>query len=233
MSIFTKYTIDAFRYPFQDKEWFSKLVIQGAVQGALLFSVIGAPFIFGYMILCARRGLEKSSSLPGWNEWGEMYMLGLRYIAVNIFYILVLFVPLFIILFLSLFLFGFSFSETMLFESTESEFIALSSFIVILNIVVAGLSSLVTMILGIVQPQLIIMLAKKETLQAIVDFRVIRTFVYQHIGTIVVVLGVGTIAAYLSMIGLMLFAVGILFTAPYYVAVQGYIHGIYTADEVE
>lgn len=69
---------EGFSYIFRDKEWSVKLFI-GSVLLFLSFMAIPAPFLIGYLAFTAKRVMNKNRLfLPRWENWGEMYKLGLK-----------------------------------------------------------------------------------------------------------------------------------------------------------
>lgn len=80
---------DLLFYPFRDEKWQSKLIIGSALGlvGAFIWPLL-LPLI-GYGLRIMRRTQEEGQpSLPEWDEWGQLFGDGLRYVVVWLVYML-------------------------------------------------------------------------------------------------------------------------------------------------
>lgn len=75
------------RFPFDDERWRNKAVIGGLLT---LFGVIILPLylpLAGYAVRIMQQTIEgESPSLPEWDDWGELFLDGLRFTIVGIVY---------------------------------------------------------------------------------------------------------------------------------------------------
>lgn len=79
---------DLFVFPFQGKDWALKLLIAVvlSILGAL-FLFIPSIFVFGYLARLMRRVIAgQPPELPDWNEWGELFVTGLKVAAAGLIY---------------------------------------------------------------------------------------------------------------------------------------------------
>jgi hypothetical protein len=78
------------RFPFQGPDWQSRFLIGSALLLAGWFiPIVPAIFVFGYALEVLRRTLmgEEPSLLP-WQDWGRLFVDGLRAFVVNLVYLL-------------------------------------------------------------------------------------------------------------------------------------------------
>jgi hypothetical protein len=80
---------EVFSYPFKDPRWKNKLII-GAIMG--LFSLLIVPIIFlvgyGYRIMKRVIVDKQPLALPEWDDWGQLFVDGLRLYALGLIYAL-------------------------------------------------------------------------------------------------------------------------------------------------
>ncbi|MHB9031738.1 MAG: DUF4013 domain-containing protein [Anaerolineae bacterium] len=81
----------ALSFVIQDKKWGSKVLIAGLM--ALLcciIPIIPVLLLLGYQARIMRRITNEDGkpALPDWNNWGDMFIDGLRLLAINIIYLL-------------------------------------------------------------------------------------------------------------------------------------------------
>lgn len=78
---------NVFRFPFQDPKWGAKFLI-GALLGFAGFIIPVVPTLplLGYLARVLRSGAENAdpARLPEWDDWGELFMDGLRQMGVSI-----------------------------------------------------------------------------------------------------------------------------------------------------
>ena len=85
--------MELFRFPLDDPRWKNKAVIGGLL--VLLGSFIYPLFlpVYGYAVRIMRQTIEgRQASLPEWDDWGELWLDGLRYFAVILGYLLPVFI---------------------------------------------------------------------------------------------------------------------------------------------
>ncbi len=83
------FDFDLLRYPFDDERWQTKLLIGGTlgIVGAFIWPLL-LP-LWGYAVRIMRRTIEEGKpSLPEWEEWGQLFEDGLRYLVVALVYTL-------------------------------------------------------------------------------------------------------------------------------------------------
>lgn len=87
-------TNDLFKYPFQDERWKNKMLVGGLlVLGTYIFFPIGF-FLYGYTLRIVRHtAAGEPPALPEWDNWGDLFVDGLKQWVVNIVYMLPLIVP--------------------------------------------------------------------------------------------------------------------------------------------
>ncbi|MDP3970867.1 MAG: DUF4013 domain-containing protein [bacterium] len=103
MAITSDHFLEILKYPFQDKQWFSKLILQGAVLFMLSMIFVGIPFMAGYVIVLKQKAIDSDSSLSGWSDWGNYWKLGWKSILVGFVYALPIFFVSGFVMFLGLF----------------------------------------------------------------------------------------------------------------------------------
>lgn len=75
----------ALKYPFADKNW----IVKSLILLACCITVVLLPAVLGYQMAAARRGAaDPEASLPEWNDFGTLYMDGLRLLVVQFLYML-------------------------------------------------------------------------------------------------------------------------------------------------
>lgn len=82
----------AFKFYFQDPEWLSKTV----VAGLLYITLIGIPAVTGWLLVIQRREMEgQEPTLPTWDQFGDYFVVGLKYWLVTMIWNLPYFVLIF------------------------------------------------------------------------------------------------------------------------------------------
>ncbi len=76
---------DAVKYPSSD--W--KKVITLGIFTILSFVIIGIPFVLGYFLRVIKSTLAGYDELPEFDEWGDMFIDGLKVFVVNIVYFII------------------------------------------------------------------------------------------------------------------------------------------------
>lgn len=205
------------KYPFQDKQWFSKLCLQGAALVLVSFTLIGIPFAIGYMIRCIQKGIEGDQTLPDWNEWGTYWKLGWKAFAVNLVYM----APL-----IALWgLIGVCILIIVLIVNAEPNLEALSALAVIAGIVGYGITMLYSLIMWFFQPALFTAVAVGKSFSEAIRFKLIWPYVKANVVTILIGIAIVYLAGMIASAGMFIFFIGILFTMGYSYAVSGYTYG--------
>lgn len=71
----------AFSYPFQDKEWIQKILITGVIS---LIPIVGQIAVLGWLIeIIARVIRGESEPMPKWQDFGGLFISGLKAFAVG------------------------------------------------------------------------------------------------------------------------------------------------------
>jgi hypothetical protein len=78
----------------EDPAWIRKLAIGSVVMLAAML-LVGIPFLMGYYQRTLRRAVAgEEHTLPEWDDWGGLFMDGLKLLAATLVHVAVLFVPL-------------------------------------------------------------------------------------------------------------------------------------------
>lgn len=209
-----------FKYPIQDPQWFSKLILQGAVLSFLCFFLVGIPFLMGFILMITKRSIENNTTLPDWSDWGMYWRLGWRGIATQFLYML----PLLIMWFFVVMFFIAAIALT----SYDESF----GILMIPNGILYLVAYLVTFLYSLalsffVQPTYSALLAVGAPIRACFRF---KEFIWPYTKANIANLLLGLLLIYLaSMIasfGMFFFFIGYFFTFPYALAITGYIHGL-------
>jgi len=74
----------AFTYMFKDPDWGVKMIIFSLFL-LLLPTLIGVPFVVGYVVLAVKATAEGKDTLPKWTgNWGNIFTAGLKYTVIMI-----------------------------------------------------------------------------------------------------------------------------------------------------
>jgi hypothetical protein len=77
--------VETVKFPANDVEWIKKILI-----GGLLMLIPIVNFIaLGYYIKTMRGGIDSNSSLPEWDDWGNLFVKGLLVVIVVFIYMLI------------------------------------------------------------------------------------------------------------------------------------------------
>ncbi len=79
-----------FRFPFQGPDWVNRFIIGCALYFAgWVIPIVPVLFVFGYAVEVMRRVIQgEEPGLPLWQDWGRLFVSGLRAFAVALVYLL-------------------------------------------------------------------------------------------------------------------------------------------------
>ena len=189
-----------FSYVFDDPDWVQKILIGGLFYLAG-FLIVGWFFVLGYVARTARNVIAGDPRpLPTWDDLGEFFNEGLRLVGVGVVYI----VP-------------FIFLAFML-------FIPAGMLSAVDNEGVQAVGGLITGCLGLLfipialavavfMPASLLFVAVEQRFGAAFDFVRIWAFIKQNAGNYVMAYLVYLIARTIGGFGVMLFCIGVIFTA--------------------
>jgi hypothetical protein len=197
----------AFSFPFQDKEWVTKLILAGVI---MLIPVLGIIVVLGWMLAITRNVIKgEAETLAGWSDFAELLTLGFKAFVVSMVYalpIIVVAIP-----------YGFA---TSLIDNHSAEGI-----IVFLSLCFSCFSLLYGLALAFIYPAAMGELAATEDLGSALNpsriIALIRKAPNAYILTFLATIGAGFLAG----LGVLLCFVGILFTSAYAYAVYGHLYG--------
>ncbi|MCP4633019.1 MAG: DUF4013 domain-containing protein [candidate division Zixibacteria bacterium] len=73
----------AFTFMFEDDDWLKKTILGGI----LILTVIGIPFVIGYLLELAKQSYEnREIPLPEWDNMGDKFVQGLVFLIILIIY---------------------------------------------------------------------------------------------------------------------------------------------------
>lgn len=208
------------KYPFLDKQWFSKLVLQGALLLFLSFFLVGIPFLAGFTIAITRRTIENKTNLPDWSEWGLFWRDGWKVIAINFVYM----IPALVLLFGALLFFGISIGLT----EVDNDFAILMVPTGIILFLVYFLVLIYELVIGwLVYPTIVPLIALNAPIKA--GLRVkqyVWPYLKSNIGNLLLGLLIGYLVTIIASFGMFFLFIGYLFTMPYAFAVIAHINGL-------
>lgn len=209
-----------FKYPLQDPQWFSKLILQGAILTFLSFLFIGLPFLMGFTLMITKRAIENNSTLPDWSDWGEYWRLGWRMIATQFLYML----PLLALWFLVVIFFVIS-TALVSYDDAFAVMMLPSTILFFVSYLVTFLYSLV---LGwLMQPTYSALLAVGAPIKACFRFKdLVWPYIKANVGNIILGALLVYLAGMIASVGMFFLFVGYFFTFPYALAIMGYVHGL-------
>jgi hypothetical protein len=196
----------AFTFLFEDKEWLQKILLVGLVT---LIPFIGWLFVLGWTLEISRRvSSDAQQTLPGLEEFSERLVQGLKGFVIAFVYSL----P---ITFIAL-----AFAAIL---AVETE--AIAEAIIIATVVYVCCISAYSVILVIFMPPAFGALADTGQISEAFRFGRLWSLMKAAPGAyILAIIGVW-LAGLISMVGLLLCCIGVIFTAAYAAAVQGHLYG--------
>jgi len=79
---------DALTYPLEDDNW-TVTVLIGGVLSLLSFLVVPAILVYGYLVQAVRERADGATQSPAFEDWGELFVDGLKAWVIGIAYMLV------------------------------------------------------------------------------------------------------------------------------------------------
>lgn len=197
----------AFSFPFQDKDWITKLILASVI---LLIPVLGIIVVLGWTLAITRNVIKgEAEPLADWSDFAGLLTLGFKASLVSLVYalpIIAVSIP-----------FGI-FSG--LVDSRSAE-----GWIIFISLCFSCFSILYGLVLTFIFPAAMGELAANDDLGAALNpshiFGLIRKAPNVYILTFLATIGAG----FLSGLGVLLCFVGILFTSSYAYAVYGHLFG--------
>ena len=200
----------AFSYPFDDPDWMKKIGIAAAV---MLIPIVGGIVVAGWGVEVARRVIHREQyPLPEWNDFMGYLVKGLKMMVITLVYML----PIILV----------SICPSVLipFASDQGE----DTIMTIVTIVSACLSCLVliyALLVGLVLPAAMGKFAATDDLKAALRFGQIISMVRTKPMVFVMVLLGGFLSSLIGSAGSIACGIGVLFTVPYSIAINGHLWG--------
>jgi len=189
-----------FTYVFDDPRWLQKILIGGLFHLAGVF-IVGWFFVTGYVAQVTRNIIAgHEHPLPEWEDVGNFFNEGLRLVGVMLVFILPL-----IVLAMGMMLPG------ILFAAIDNE--GLQTFGSLLSGCVSCLFVPVVLAVTFFLPASLLFAAVEQRFKAAFEFGRIWPFLKQNIGNYLLAVVVYLIARFVGGFGIMLFCVGVVFTA--------------------
>ena len=201
-----------FVFLFDDPRWLPKVLIGGAFF-LLATILVGIPFLLGYFAKLTRNVIAGDPHpLPEWVELGELFSEGLLLLCVGVIYLL----PVAILSTLIAI-------PAMIAGASEQDSIrdAGGAIFGCAQCIVSMLGFVVSLLL----PAAMLMVITTRRLGAAFDLKRIWAFISANIGNYVLALLTQIIASVLSVAGIMLFCIGIIFTQFWASVVTAYAFG--------
>jgi hypothetical protein len=197
----------AFSYPFQDKDWVTKLLLAGVL---LLIPVLGIIVVMGWSLAITRNVIKgEAQPLVGLSDFADLLTIGFKAFMITLIYalpIIIVSIP-----------FGFIAS---MFDSPDTE-----GWIAFASICFSCFSILYGLVLAFIYPAALGELAANDDIGAALNpsriIELVRKAPNAYVLTFLATMGVGFLAGF----GFLLCFVGIIFTSAYAYAVYGHLYG--------
>ena len=166
----------SFTFPFQDKSWFSKLIIAALISMVPILNFA----LVGWMVEIARRVMaHELEELPGWDNFGKKWMGGLYYAVAGFIYAL----P---VMLVACIMGAISFGSTIAISqqnSTDGLTSALMAGGGIVAFCLVCLMTLYGLVLSVLMPALMVHYAKEENFGSLFKLGVVYGKVRENAGT--------------------------------------------------
>ena len=225
----------SFTFPFQDKSWFSKLLIAAVVS---IVPIVNFALV-GWMVDLAKRVMDHElEELPGWDEFGKKWMGGLYYTVAGFIYAL----P---VILVSCILFAITFGSTFAAAQEGNTDEVIGAIMAGNSVVVICLSCLMAiygLVLSVLMPALMVHYAKEGSFGAMFKLGTVFGKVRENAGpfflawlvTLVfgflvgfVMSGIVMLVGWIPCIGWIITLLVSLLAAPYTSAVYAHLFGQY------
>jgi len=197
----------AFTFPFQDQDWVKKIVLTAVI---MLIPLVGQIAVLGWMVALTRRVIAgEEHPLPGWDDFGGLFMDGLKAMVVGLVYslpILVTVLPFSIL--------------GAIFDNGDS-----ISVFEILSICLGCFAALYGFLYAFIWPAALGELAATGEIGAALKVGKIVRRVQAALGPYLIVLLGTIVASFVAGLGVILCFVGVIFTGVLAYTVQGHLAG--------
>ncbi len=204
---------EAFTFVFRDPDWLAKMLI-GGIFVLLSVIAIGVPVLYGYCVELqqrVRRG--EQYPLPEWKDVGVKFVVGFKYIVT----ILIYYLPLFLVM---IPLIGFMIVASVS-NSDFAENFSGAAFSIIILFFVMPVSLCITLLVPVISIKFAEHERIREGLEIPSVFRIFKDHWQDVLVAILISMGVGI----LSLLGLLLVIVGVVFTVFYSLLVRYHLFG--------
>ncbi|MGD2206083.1 MAG: DUF4013 domain-containing protein [Anaerolineae bacterium] len=206
----------AFTFAFDDEEWIVKILIAAAIlAGGILLGILVIPAIVaglllaGYGVEITRRVIGRDPQvLPKWDNWGDLFVDGLKVAVISIVYAL----PIILI--------GLCLGIPAGIAAEDSQEVS-----AVLNAIMGCLNILWGIPMGLLLPAAIASFVAQDDLAAAFRFRDIFTLVRNHFATYLIVLVIGWVASLVGGLGILVCGIGLLVTGPYAGWITSHLYG--------
>jgi hypothetical protein len=165
----------SFTFPFQDRSWFSKLLIAALIS---LVPIVNFALV-GWMVEIARRVMSHElEELPGWDDFGKKWMGGLYYTVAGFIYAL----PAILVVCIMAGIFIFSITTTQNSGSTQDTINAVIGGNLVVFFCLLCLMTLYGLVLSVLMPGLLVNYAKEGTFGSLFKLGVVYSKVRENTG---------------------------------------------------
>ena len=199
----------AFSYVFEDKDWLTKILIAGLIS---LIPVVGQFYLFGWMIEIMRRVKAGRQDILPTTHFSYFLTIGLKMFVVCLIYAIPLIIITFVISLLSTRYKTYDGNSFTIVVSSMGFFGNLITLLV--QICVAFLSTYGT-----------IKLAQTDQIRSCLDFKDAFNTIKDNLALFIIVELLMIVAGIIGSAGAILCIIGVIFTAPYGIAINGHLLG--------